>query len=509
MSPATLAVAVFFLFAPSPATAFSTSEHEWISNRAFCMAERMAPPLSAEKREVLRVIREESDACGKTRVTANYGQLVAFADFSKRPEEAMTFRGKGVDRINYCQMEDNRTVLFRAMREVLVNEHHFGLSALREFHNKHQVAIERAAGGTPEDLLDALVLNAYADHLLEDTLAPGHMTETAGDKSHMENLRLHERDNERGRNFELNRGFWKTYAAALQGSGRLEEVLRCFHSGEEPVRDWIRALVIHSKPDEPEHKPSYTPIRMEGDGDLLDDDIVEPDTVPQAGIMVLLVARSVLDVLEASSKDETKNTFENRSCTADTDGQGACYFVEPGKQLFAGFSAGAYRDEHLNTAEKTWFPVLGMFAEMQRIKGTSRVQFSGETIIAIDWKPPGWLPWRLDDFRLEVAGGYSAVTRASGHGGHGPDLRLYLRNKGIHTFIALDLGYRYYSGDGEEARGMKIGGRIGFGNGLFWGFAGVARDLMIEDGRSSSDNTVWSLGVAATLAPTVLGRPFD
>jgi hypothetical protein len=118
-----------------PSAAFKTREHEWISDRGFCVATKLVRAPSPGVQQAIEVVTKRSAICDATEVEATYGKLVAFADFSKRPEEAMNFSGRGVNRIDLCQMEDNRTVLFRTMGEVLVNEHHFGLSALRDFHS--------------------------------------------------------------------------------------------------------------------------------------------------------------------------------------------------------------------------------------------------------------------------------------------------------------------------------------------------------------------------------------
>jgi hypothetical protein len=362
------------------------------------------------------------------------------------------------------------------------------------------VAIDRASGGTTEDIIEALVLNAYADHFLEDVLAPGHMTESAADKSHMDNLRIHERDNRVGRDFLVNETFRTKSIAGLLAQGSEQAIDECFAEGESEVRGEIGELARTNA--------GYPiKVRLKGDGDLMDGDRVQPGSERQAALMVLLIARSVADVLEAAN-GALGNAFPNDRCAGGEEGRGNCYFVARGKNPFAGLAAGDYQYESVSTAGRIFPPVFGISAEMQRIKGTSRVQFSPELTFALPGLPKG-LPLRLDDFRPELGIGYSAVTRAHDYGGHGPDLRVYFRNKAIYMFLAADLGYRFYSSRDEHANGLKVGGRIGFGNGLFWGFAGVSSDIMIDDTGSRRDSTTWGLGVAMTLAPEVLCRLCD
>jgi hypothetical protein len=56
-----------------------------------------------------------------------------------------------------------------------INWDHFGADARTAYNAGHAAAIQVALSGTPQALLRAYTLNAFADHFLEDSFAAGHL----------------------------------------------------------------------------------------------------------------------------------------------------------------------------------------------------------------------------------------------------------------------------------------------------------------------------------------------
>lgn len=515
-------LAVAFLWPAGSASAFVRPEHEWFSRRALCLvlvklereAASGAPGRGREAIPVLTALSEGSDG------PPDYGELVAYGDYVTFPNEMVDTSQSGPERISSGHVRGRMLDSVAEYTELLRNPHHFRQLGLSQFHIWHDTAVARAVENDGEDraadpLWDALAYNAYADHFLEDFLAPGHMTREPDGLSHMGNLRVHDTENWTGRLFEpsvMARESLGSLLGATQEE-REEAVLRCFPSEDginlADVEDAIAPLSIELKGDNQVYR------QKEG---------VLEGRQRQAVFVTLVVGRSILDVVEAYATSETHNSFPNRRCPAfPPDAEWLerasvpddCYFVVEESEenyYFAGTRFGGYISDP-GAARSPWvWPSLGGSTEIQRVDGTSRWQTSLELVFDLPsqkmFKAVGLEADWNRHFSFELGTGYSYVNKGALDGGgteyngHGPDLRLYFRAKQLYMFAAADLGWRFYHGEGQNVENFRVGGRVGFGNGIFWAYGSIARDKRLTPEGGERDWTSVGFGISMTIPST-------
>jgi len=140
---------------------------------------------------------------------ATYGEISMYPDYVGVSNDLLHTSQQGLWRIDSRAIREHPFLI--GIGEVRRNSHHFRLEAFEEFHSLHDDAVVRAWAASltidPQEqedaLVDAIALNAFADHFLEDALAPGHMTDDAHGRSHMQNDRAHDLGNSEGRTFRV------------------------------------------------------------------------------------------------------------------------------------------------------------------------------------------------------------------------------------------------------------------------------------------------------------------
>jgi len=502
-------VPCLILMVALPAEAFLSPEHEWVSNRALCVVESYVERKSdagGRAKDALEILRMFQGAEGR----ASYGELVSYPDYSARPDQIIDTSKTGAERINSEHVKKQLDSITTGVGEVRRNSHHFRRKALRVFHSEHERAVSIAAltamTRDPTDrLVDALALNAYADHFLEDALAPGHMTDEADDRSHMQNNRAHDIGNHGGRQFEVARDTWDDLLGILPpneqphaqkgGSTSLEDgrtmvLAHCF-SGHEGLGQ----VGLHG--------PEL--IDMIGDGELYGKKSgINPEHVDQALLMVLAVARSIRDVIDSYIDAKPVNSYANRECLSpgQIHPDGACFFDGPESAprswgppaSFAGFALGRFRSQARPWHEPLHWPEFAMNFELQRLNSTSRVMMSPEFRFN--------LPLQAKPLALSWGMGYSYVGFVSGYDGHGPDLRMYADLKSWSTFLAAEAGYRFYDRNGRSESAPRFAGKLGFGNGVLSAYFAVSYETELTRSGKRSDFSTFGLGVSAAFSLT-------
>lgn len=523
-------VAIFLLGSVGSASAFVGAEHKWLSRRAVCVAlvhlERAAPDADAEadgrRQRAIDVLSALREGNGQL---PDYGQLAAYPDYVTFPNEMVDTSQTGAGRIASVHVQGRIESVFAEYSEMLRNPHHFRELGLSQFHVWHELAIARvlmrsSEGRETDPLFDALAYNAYADHFLQDFFAPGHMIREPDGLSHMGTLRIHDTENWTGRDFQPAATTAEVLAAVLGSSAqeRNESASRCFRPEEGITADVVEKVVTAQA------------IHLQGDNQVYrNKDGIQQGREQQALFVVLMVGRSILDVVESYALSQQQNAFPNRRCPAHGEQSTAaspgdvpegCYFVEDETDenpSFAGIRLGRYRSQP-DAARYPWlWPTLGASMELQKIDGTSRWQTSAEFLFDVPFRR-ALRAVRLDGdwtryFSAELGTGYSYINKGSlepgvggDYQGHGPDFRIYIRAKQFYMFGAGEVGWRWYSGLGTDSNNLRAAGRLGFGNGIFWAYGSIAFDKRLTADGPRDDDYSFGFGIATTLPST---RLFD
>jgi hypothetical protein len=290
-----LALAAALLF-PRAAQALTYEEHCALSNRALTLALRHAlaaqpgrPALGALQAERLWALAHGS--CSPAN-PATYGDLVALADFSLSPVEYYSYEPGHTTLPLLLQYDDIPWKSLAAMgnrrlqnlRAAHLNDDHFQERAVLSHIFWHGAAVQAAA--VERRLLGALVLNAFADHFLQDFFAPGHVRTPRRRLHDIAALGLHDGHNRRGGTFYLDAGRMDELAPllALLGPG---ERRAC---AELRVRPCLLRLARG--------------VHMRGDAQACEDSAQEL-------VLTLVTARSIADVLAAFASGRPESRFDD------------------------------------------------------------------------------------------------------------------------------------------------------------------------------------------------------
>ncbi len=539
MKPSVLAV-VAVLVLTRQSAAFEADEHEWVSNAAICIA--LADPDSplnstqrdeaATKRATL--LRSELGALTRVRtyseyqcsdaVQASYGQIVAYADFTRSPALLLESDGDGRTTIHSCQVlrKLNQSFLLAGAGETLNNPHHFRGHGLAEYATWHEHALllaEKArASVAPRqagELRRAIVLNAYADHFLEDSFAPGHAVVNDVQRGHVDVLRVHDIYNAAGLDFEVNRSAADKLLALVDSRAKRERVATCFSAGAAHEDLVDAATELHER-------GLKERVRLVGDHSLYRGSVVSPDVrnAEQALLLGLIVSLSIRDVATAfvgSAKDPPDPVFKNKTCGCEREpGSHLCKSLLGDTHDDDCFAAGSdtadfYTQnaigyfprpeaaEHAASGEQPHTPealylrlVPALSYELQRVNDDSRKNISLDLVYTSDHSL-----W--DGQRLEYTLGGTLINGDS-YDGYGVDIGFFHRHKGLGIHVGPQLGYRFLSAGGDSYARPHAVLRGGLGIGLVTLFGAWGLDASIMDGRPNQDWGAWSLGVTGSMS---------
>jgi hypothetical protein len=200
--------------APRAARAWGTAEHQEIGSTAYLTAcadvEALVGPHPDEG------VRARFElACGRNRavVATLYGDATAIAgDYVGHPDELMSPKGawRFSSPTHYYLL-------------ALENSEHFNPMATQSWREWHLIALDRALAAASaeglariEGLEQAMRENAFADHMLQDSFAAGHMGFNRRASSAAAAKRFHDHWNARGRVVTDRAGqSWRTYGDGL------------------------------------------------------------------------------------------------------------------------------------------------------------------------------------------------------------------------------------------------------------------------------------------------------
>jgi len=524
-------VVTLALSLPTVTHGFSTEEHTWISDSALCVALAYVQEENAQR--TWKDKFTESRATAALRVLDSlrpkfgpigYGELSARPDFVNR---AAGYRDQAL--VDLQEFREKTPDLVLRITELLRNGHHFRLEALREYAQLHDFAVASARAPARDrlieiELADALFINAYADHFLNDFFAPGHSTEATSNKSHMLSNRVHDLHNRAGRHFLMSVEAKAAFESIIEmAAPRLES---CMPSVLLSVQTFS-AFVQNESTSGMSSPDGWRSILLVGDGDLYSANSgLTESRAEQAMLLMLSSSVSILEVVRAFIVGDADGSreflvgsnrlFKSGWCgevvpLSDTphrrEGPGdACYFVadegsaREGVTYFAGNAVGDFISAKPHVWEALTWPLLGGSLDLQRLNGQSRLQITPELVFPVYSFG--------DSASVELGTGYSYLAKASlaGSLGHGPDLRLYLHLKGIGLLGSLEWGYRFHERNEFRQSSNRLGGRLGFGNGLIFGFISAARDAALDRTGRESHHVSWGGGVQVFLPSSLALR---
>jgi hypothetical protein len=378
----------------------------------------------------------------------------------------------------------------------------FPISTLFDYSSRSAVFI----AAKDDNLFGALLLNAFSDHFLEDYFAPGHII-TPRERLHdVASLGIHDNYNSQGARFRVEN--WHELEPLIGGFN---------HHSLTELRGAAEALSADMTKEPRE-------ITLYGDNTLKRDS-------KQRALMVLVVARSILDVVTSFENGEIINNFERftwKSRTASgtkTMRMLGITFKVPvviqpiamikygqyvygelqdvsnrGKAADAVSTNGLTLSDNVNERLKNYYPVavfspiLGLTVDYQtfmRSGSTNSRGIATAEILPLGTPPPGnYL--RTANGRPVYKGwqwgaifGYSFL-QAQNYSGHGPSARIAFPLPDVDTQVSVGTGARNYFDSRRHAWRPNAGVTLEHGFGLVFVRLGLGWDsAMTTDGARS------------------------
>jgi len=307
----------------SAALAFESSEHERISNLAlqtailYYLDNPGGSKARADEAQLLvgypGKYNLEKTIPGLS--SLSYGDVVACVDYFLDPEkmlaEAMRRNSKsaGSDGIPIYNGEDpfinvlsdcHKSSAAPSEQAAHNNHAHFQQEAMLSFRLYHLTAISLGSEGKGGNLFGALVVNAIADHYLQDFFAPGHIVTPRSRLSDVPATAMHDSANESGLNFQpshMDKLLPIFNYIFLKNGERDFDIFKSFRlqAIKEQLLGRNDAASIDRVIDYFSSKKFYK-IRMRGDQRLWD---ANDSQLAQRILIFLVEARSILDILKS------------------------------------------------------------------------------------------------------------------------------------------------------------------------------------------------------------------
>jgi len=468
-----------------------------------------------------------------------YGHVVMLVDYMRDPYE-MLHRAQSGGRWPSNSASANVEYLQHLSKDVNSfvkashgNHDHFQGRAVFSFWFWHQQALEIAKAN---NLYGALLVNAYADHFLQDLFAPGHVITPRDEASHdVMALMWHDHYNRRGMQYVFtNAAEFLPLVSSAQKLITNQSASGIINSpiGRSPILEIRRADLLEVALGSAGGKFSMTGY---GDNRLSTNSM-------QTAIIALSCARSVLDIFETWSSKKMVNSFQDYHW----DGRIAAQLVA--NQLanlmlqYGGMTCSfdsnigrrwndygyIYRDANgmLTTNRADGYSIranialdpqdnlpLGYYIGMQSIaepKGShlralvgaellaagGRMDFSKQIFSEDPYDYPWWAPAQWG-----VTLGYSGVIDVQEHG-HGPTGRLVFPYPKANLQFSLLGGMRYYSGDRVSGWADFQELRVEWGMHLGNLFFGIGHDHYARQDGRLADGLAFQAGLSWTLPPS-------
>jgi hypothetical protein len=310
---ASLFVWLFAALFPGSGRGFESDEHERMGNTAFIVALEYFKTLKthggsekyAEARELLGTPGKYNAKQRDERERLSYGDIIACVDYFLTPEKMLADAWKGGRRSpdapslpakgEKVLLVDDCHKVGPSFAQASHNNHsHFQQNLLMAFRIQHVAAI--SAARDDKSLFAGLVINAIADHYLQDFFAPGHIFTIRDQLTDVPATAVHDVWNQDGADFKPSNTERLRPVADFICGGKVESC---------KLREDVRTAELAGKRQDGEVAQALSailagkPVHLKGDGRLWDDD---QERLRQRLLMLLIQSQSILDVLtEANS----------------------------------------------------------------------------------------------------------------------------------------------------------------------------------------------------------------
>lgn len=262
----------------------------------------------------------------------SYADIVAFVDHVLDPikliERDQTISGLPTkpEDLNGRYLSELRSRLSLQAWAARNNDSHFQSQAMMSWWFWHRDAVLTAAYGNAvkgqptgsERLFAGLFMNAISNHYLEDSFAPGHVITPREGMHDAAAISMHDYYNRVGAEFSIEPTRWQELAALIDPSRHAALFLRDWEAPweREGLLREIEIEVLLRKIKDYGFGPGT--LRFRGDDYLLPSKWklakfpdLQGQALRQRIFMTLVVARSILDVLESRACGEPVNSFES------------------------------------------------------------------------------------------------------------------------------------------------------------------------------------------------------
>jgi hypothetical protein len=502
MKRTALWIALQLIISTGAVCGFESSEHREVSNDAFELAYAhflvLGYPLDPNIEAVITSLEKGSSYL-------DYGELVRLVDHVVDPLKTLERRGR-LDTFPCKVSQLDRDLIARILpenlaeyRSLTVNDTHFGGELLLNLRFWHQEAAQMAAlGSSPRrlelcghgsrngNLLTALILNSISDHFLEDFFAPGHIYTPRFGLHDAVAGAMHDQYNILGTEFYVDYRAWEKLRVMLDSlpPGMLKRM-----GVSESQLEEVRRMGIYR-------------LELWGDGDLARSPL-------QRLFMTLVVARSVLDVLESYTQECLVNSFEDdvnwkplqkwgrNPATGWSHAEAAIPFGE--------HSVPSRYQGPIQVPVVLWFSI-----------GSETLTSSGEVssryLVEVDslalWSSlfrsgvGGQL--RPSSWQVGLSTGYS-YARNKAETADGPRAAIILAYPQIHSQFLVEGTYLHYETDRLHDRA------VGYGLGFQTGFSLLTLDLRVGKGyrfnSSQKLQDTWTVRTGVAVAIPLLRIP--
>lgn len=501
---AAVCVVVAFIVA-RPAAAYEWDEHSVSSRDALRVAlwafERNGGSLSAADRDVVEALITGKRAGGDVPIT--YGDTVAIVDNLADPLKLFEFQSSAsryakLGRVTRsaatltapatlpARFEDLDAFLLRrtlrrydvARRAATNNDAHFQDELLVNLRYWHTSALDAAA--RQHKLLGALLLNAIADHYLQDAFAPGHLVTPRYGMHDAAALAMHDY-------YNISSATDAEFEKAPGWPGDLGVIIdvMSMHADELSLP---RACIDELR--------TPAPIRTFGDGELF----AHPRL---RALVVAMTARSILDVFE-SLGDKRNDSFEGAAWHPSE------FKPAPSARPASIDTRYGTLDTHFGGDVLVFVPVLGLSTGTESLflehGQKTRAVVDADMLLAGN---PGMMPderlvWRPSMWSVGWAAGFT-YARDRDEVARGFRLRGIYPISLMHTQFSIDVTRRHYSGRNAGAHGYGWNVRAASGFSLLTFDFAAGRDHALDDAGKLS--RAWLLRAGVSLVAPVSRIP--
>lgn len=453
-------------FLASPAVAFDGAEHKHVSATGLQLALRAcaADPACRLDEKLLRQVEPFADPHSRL----EYGTLVSSVDYRLNPLQLMQTAHPQRNLPSAPSELDPHllNVLTSGgswfLRAAAANDTHFQGELIAGIRHFHAYAVDVAAHD--RNLFAALLLNSIADHFLQDFFAPGHIVTPRFGLHDAAAMGLHNRYNSIGSTFVVDEARFNSDLAGL---------LEMFLETAEGRRFCCMAPFLPSDP-----------IPLWGDTDL-------GRSRRQELLMILIAARSILDVLQSASSGSPTNSLR------DVKWVPTAVVPNTGRTQLAGGELPYGRYEHLgkDVAILNAGAILAFSAgaHVLRVGGStrSRTIYQGDWIIMgrpplevkrnpTDLDTPAIAHFRDRSWSMRVGYVYEHSERDIARG---PAVRVVYAKPLIHMQLSADAAWKTYLQDERHGRKLAYGLRAQTGFSILNFDLGIGRDYSWTLGR--------------------------